>query len=148
MLAYARGVRMGGVVKVFVSYAHAFWGKRGERYMPTGLIRSVFDNGDEPPLLMCFVVGEEARRWRERDPAERRADVIAILGGGEPTGYLEQDWSADPWSGGCVAATPPGLLASGTRWREPHGRIRGNLAWDGNGFAHVSSIQRAGSGRL
>jgi monoamine oxidase len=129
MLAYARGVRMGAVVKVFVVYAHAFWGERGELYLPSGPVRAVVDNGDETPMLLCFVVGAEARRWHARDASERRGELLDILArhfgdeAREPTGYLEHDWTADPWSAGCVAATPPGVLAAGASWRGPHSRV-------------------------
>lgn len=129
MRRYVDGVRMGSVVKVFVAYAQPFWGKRRELYLPTGTVRAVVDNGDEPPMLLAFVVGRDALRWRTRSEDERRDDVIATLvrqlgeEAANPTAYLEHDWSADPWSTGCVAATPPGVLAAGATWAAPHRRI-------------------------
>jgi monoamine oxidase len=42
-----------------------------------------------------------------------------------PTEYLEQDWTAEPWTGGCSAGfTTPGALSRyGPALREPIGRI-------------------------
>jgi len=154
MHRHVRGARMGAVVKIFVAYAQAFWGRRGELYLPSGDVRAVVDNGDEPPMLLAFVVGDHAKRWRERELAERRGAVLEVLArhlgdaAREPAGYLEYDWSSDPWSGGCVAATPPGVLAAGTRWREPHGRVHlagteTAVAWPGYMDGAIEAGERA-----
>jgi monoamine oxidase len=44
---------------------------------------------------------------------------------GEPTGYLETDWSAEEWSqGGMISHFAPGVLTTyGAALREPAGRI-------------------------
>ena len=131
--APARGlvdrVGAGGVVKCLVAYATPFWreaGWSGEVYRPTGTVRATIATGS---VVVAFVVGREAARWAARDPAERKAAVVDALAGefGDaaraPSDYLEADWAADPWSAGCVATTPPNVLARGAAWAAPHGRI-------------------------
>ncbi len=127
----ARAMLRGGVVKCFCAYDTAFWraaGLSGEAYQPRGTLRAVVDGsppGGGAGVLQAFVVGDEAARWHTRDPEERRGEVIASLVGlfGEaaaaPLDYVEVDWAIDPWSAGCVASTPPGVLTAGARWETP-----------------------------
>ena len=130
----AAAMRPGRVVKVIAGYERAFWrdaGLSGEAYQPRGTVRAVVEATAPggPPALLAMIVAAEAARWRHRDPEERRADVAAELAAlfgdeaGAPVAWAEHDWGADPWSGGCVAGTPPGALAAGAAWRAPHGRI-------------------------
>lgn len=130
--AFVDGVRTGAVVKIFAAYERAFWRERdlsGEAYLASGDIRAVVEIAGTPPVLLAFVVGPAAAGWGRRDAAERRALVLDTLAqhfapdARDPIAYVEQDWAAEEWSGGCVAATPPGVLAGGARWREPHGCI-------------------------
>ena len=131
----AAAMQRGGVVKCFAAYDRAFWrdaGLSGEAYRPRGTLRAVVDatppDGTQP-VLQAFVVGAAATAWHERDPDDRRGEVIDALAElfGEPArrplDYLEVDWAADPWSAGCVASTPPGALTAGAIWRGAHGRI-------------------------
>lgn len=129
---YVDGVRAGPVVKCFAAYGRAFWrdrGLSGEAFLPRGTVRAVVELAGTPPVLLAFVVGPPAGRWAARDPADRRGEVLANLAahfGDEaenPVDYLEQDWAAERYSAGCVAATPPDVLVRGARWREPVGRI-------------------------
>jgi monoamine oxidase len=101
--------------------------------LPRGSIRAVveiapFTDG-APHALLAFVVGPHALRWRERTPDERRGEILATLAAyfgdeaAQPIEYCEHDWAADPWSAGCVAATPPGVLAAGGQWREHVGKL-------------------------
>jgi monoamine oxidase len=125
----------GSVVKCFATYRHAFWrdaGFSGEAYRPRGTVRAVVDAtppDGSPPLLLAFVVGGATATWRERPPIDRRHEVLAALGelfgdpARAPLDYLEADWTADPWSAGCVASTRPGALTSGALWRGSHGGI-------------------------
>lgn len=126
---FVDSIRVGSVVKVFAAYARPFWrdaGWSGEAYVPAGTVRVTVPIGN---TLCAFVVGREAARWAARDLAERRADVIATFASQfgeaarEPLDYLEVDWGADRWSGGCVAAMPPGVLSRGAAWSASHGRI-------------------------
>ena len=42
----------------------------------------------------------------------------------DATGYVEKDWSADPWSTGCITPLTPGVLTAGGEYlRKPTGRI-------------------------
>jgi monoamine oxidase len=56
---------------------------------------------------------------------------------GSPVEFLEQDWTAERWSGGCYGAhAPPGVLTQfGPALREPCGRIH----WAGSETATVWS---------
>lgn len=156
---FADEVRVGSVVKVFAAYARPFWRDRGwsgEAYNPAGTVRVTVAIGN---ALCAFVVGREAERWRERSPAERRAAVIATFAAqfgdeaNEPIDQLEVDWGADPWSGGCVAATPPGVLARGAAWGARQGRIHiagteSSSIWPGYMEGAIVAGERAAQGVL
>jgi len=127
---------MGQTAKVITTYEHPFWrnkGLSGEVVCDGAPITIVYDNttSDGTPALLSFIVGDNARRWGALPDAERRAQVLDALArwfgpaARNPTGYGEQDWGQDPWSGGCPTASPtPGSLT--VTWdalREPVGRI-------------------------
>lgn len=119
----------GAVVKCFAAYDRPYWRERGlsgESYHAHGTVRATVEVAGALPVLLGFVVGDEALRWRSRDAAERRADVLASfaqLCDRPPIDYVEIDWSSEAWSAGCVPGLPPGALSAGARWREPHGRL-------------------------
>nr|MBA3395835.1 FAD-dependent oxidoreductase [Deltaproteobacteria bacterium] len=129
--------RLGAVVKCFAAYARPFWrdaGLSGEAYRPDGDIRATValeppPDRAAPSILLAFVVGPVATAWHTRTGDDRRATVLAAFteqfgdAAAEPLDYTEVDWSTDPWSAGCVASLPPGVLSAGATWREPHGRI-------------------------
>ena len=49
-------------------------------------------------------------------------------------GYVEKDWSTDPWSTGCITPLTKGILSSvGPALRDPIGRIH----WAGTESAEV-----------
>jgi monoamine oxidase len=117
---FIANTHVGSVVKVFVAFDQPYWrdaGWSGEIYRPAGTVRATFATG---PVITVFVVGRDAARWGARDPAERRADVLATIAGEfgprEPVDYREMDWTGE---GGCVASTRPFVPVS----REPHGRV-------------------------
>lgn len=157
--AFAGAAVAGAVVKIFASYPSAFWrarGLSGELYAPRGLVRATVEATapDGPPTLLGFVVGPPARAWAARAPAERRAAVLAQLAAhfGEaaahPTSLLEHDWSADPWSTGCVAGLPPGAGAAAAGWREaaPPLHFAGTeaaVAWPGYMDGAIEAGERA-----
>ena len=66
----------------------------------------------------------------ERDPDERRAAVLAGLAelfgnrSKTPVAYLENDWSRDGWTTGCVSPVPRNVLTRfGHALRTPVSRI-------------------------
>ncbi len=146
----------GPVVKCFAAYEHAVWRERGlsgESYHAHGTVRATVEIAGIPPALLGFVVGAEAARWPSRDPAERRADVLATFAqrtDQPPLEYVEYDWGSDRWSAGCVPGLPPGALSAGARWREPHGRLHiagteSATRWPGYMEGAIEAGERAAS---
>lgn len=127
---------VGATVKVFVAYDRPFWrddGRSGEVVCADGPISVVFDNTppDGPAMLLAFVTGTPARDWSDRPVAEREAEVVGLLRRwfGEPAASprwtLSQDWTTEPWAGGCpITQFPPGTLSVfGAALRRPVGRV-------------------------
>ncbi len=127
---------MGATVKVIAAYERAFWrekGLSGEAVCTSGPISVTFDttSPDGPPMLLAFVTGTPARDWGSRSPEARTRQVLAQLAtffgeeAAEPLWTTEQDWAAEPYSGGCpITQFPPGTLSVfGPLLREPVGRI-------------------------
>jgi monoamine oxidase len=128
---------MGAAVKVLALYERAFWRERGfsgEVVSDRGPLGIVFDTskgGGRQPALVGFIEGTHARAWSARSPDERRKATLAQLAecfGPEaetPIEVVEQDWTAEPWTGGCSSAfAPPGVLSRyGHTLRAPIGRI-------------------------
>ncbi len=128
---------MGSVIKCIASYERPFWreaGYSGEAFSTAGLVRATFDDcspaGDHAALV-AFVVGDAARELSRRPEAARRAAVVAELArlhgpaAGAPVSYIDKDWLADEWAGGCyVGIMPPGLLSETAGvLRAPCGRV-------------------------
>ena len=128
---------MGATIKFHALYERAFWrddGYSGEAVYTDGPISAAFDNSSadgSAAALLAFSVGAAARRIGALDPAARRREVTGALVRafgprvGEPTAWLEKDWSADPWTRGCPTGNfPPGVLSMfGPALRAPAGRI-------------------------
>ena len=128
---------MGATVKVLALYERAFWRERGmsgEAVFFPGPPSVVFDNTSHDgaqPCLLGFVVGEQAREWSSRTPAARRDETLSALArafgpeAARPTDFVEQDWSTEPWSGGCpVGYLAPGVLTTfASALRAPCGRV-------------------------
>ena len=82
-------------------------------------------------VLVGFIDADHAIAMSATDEATRRQQVISDLvhyfgpDAAHPIAYVEQDWTAEPWSRGCyVAHTAPGVITSfGDTLREPCGRI-------------------------
>ena len=78
-----------------------------------------------------FTLSRSQQRCAAPHPAQRRAEVLASFGryfgvaATRPAGYVEHDWTADPWTRGCYGAHfAPGVWTSyGEAWRAPAGRI-------------------------
>ena len=128
---------MGHTIKCLALYDRAFWrdaGCSGESLGHSGPLAFTFDNTSHDgaqPALVGFIAGQQARRWSARPAAARRAAVLGALTrlfgpkAAEPTLYVEHDWGAEPWIGGCpVGMCPPGALTGcGEALRTPVGRV-------------------------
>ena len=128
---------MGSTIKAVVGYQTAFWhdaGLSGEALSDGAPVRATFDDtsadGTEPALV-AFVVGDAARDASRLSVDERRVAVVGSLvrlfgsGAATPKRYVEKDWLADEWSGGCYTGLcGPGVLSSvGDALRAPIGRL-------------------------
>jgi monoamine oxidase len=129
-------------IKVNVVYDEPFWRKEGLSGLcltdrpPIGI---TFDNsppdGSRGVLLAFLTDGEGAK-----NPEVRRAAVLAGLAdlfgarAKAPIAYLENDWSRDGWTTGCVSPLPRNVLTRfGHALRTPVGRIH----WAGTETSEV-----------
>ena len=158
----AQHAPMGSVTKIHAVYDRPFWrdeGLSGQLIADTGTVRAVFDDSPDDAshgILMGFIAGSEDRRLEGVGPEGRRALALAELAFGfgpraaEPAEFVEQRWSAEPFSrGGPVACFAPGLLTScGEALRAPVGPIHWAgtetaTAWSGYIDGALSSGVRA-----
>jgi monoamine oxidase len=128
---------MGSVIKTMSIYDEPFWrddGFSGQVLSLPGPAQVIFDNtpaNGSPGVLLSFLEGREARVLGAVSEAERREAVVGALArvfgprAAKPTGYVEKDWSAEPYSRGCYAGVlGPGAWTAYGRWlREPTDRI-------------------------
>ncbi|MEU7905462.1 FAD-dependent oxidoreductase [Actinoplanes sp. NPDC049118] len=152
----------GAVVKANVVYDEPFWrrqGLSGQAASEDRTVSMVFDNspaGGTPGVLVCFVEGHAATAFGALGPARRRArvldDLAAYFGPAarRSTGYVDHDWTADPWSRGCYGAfgAPGALTRYGPVLRTPTARVHWAGAetavrWVGYLDGAVESGQRA-----
>lgn len=155
-------VPMASIWKVHAVYPTPFWraqGLNGQVTSDSGIVRATFDNsppGGTPGVLMGFIDGSEARRATRMTADDRRAAVLDSLAryfgdpAASPTGYLEQNWQAEPYSrGGPIGYFPPGVWTGfGQTLREPFGRVHWagtetSEVWSGYMDGAVRSGQRA-----
>ncbi|MFE3255061.1 flavin monoamine oxidase family protein [Nocardia sp. NPDC059091] len=130
-------VPSGSIIKISVVYDEPFWrrdGLSGQSAAPgspaTVTIDGCTDAG-RPGVLCVISEGPIARQIGRLDPAERRTAILHELvtrfgeKAGVPVDYIEQDWSAERYSGGgMLSHTPTGVLTQfGRTLREPCGRI-------------------------
>jgi monoamine oxidase len=122
------------LVKAAVLYENPFWradGLNGAMQSDRGAIQLVFDNSPEDAsmgVLSCFLSVVECPQFAERKAREEglREELARYFGPKalDASGYVEKDWSADPWSTGCITPLTPGVLsAGGEHLRKPTGRI-------------------------
>jgi monoamine oxidase len=138
---------MGSVIKCMAVYEEPFWreeGLTGQMTDVAGPAQLTFDNSPRsgrPGVMLAFVEGEHARALSQCSPEERRRQVVACLvrcfgpEAKDPKEFLELDWSAQRWTGGCYGAhLPPGVLtAYGPALKKPCGLIH----WAGTETASV-----------
>lgn len=135
--ALVEGMPMGSVIKINIVYETPFWreqGLSGQANSDTRALNTVYDNtphGGSPAVLLGFLEGRHARTCRALAPDVRRQlvldDLAAYFGprAYDAVDYLEMDWCAEEFSGGCYGAfaTPGTLTNFGASLREPVGPI-------------------------
>lgn len=103
---------MASLIKIYINYDTPFWrdqDKSGEIVSSSGPICVGFDNVSEDgkqPAILLFVGGDHARQWINLEEEERQKIIIAELvkffgdQANDYTGYLEQNWMSETYSGG------------------------------------------------
>jgi len=128
---------MGSVIKCMAVYDEPFWrseGLTGQMTDVAGPAQLTFDNSPPsggPGVMLAFVEGAHARELSHHSADERRRAVVECIArcfgskAESPHEFLELDWSAERYSGGCYGALlAPGVLSAyGPGLREPCGRI-------------------------
>jgi monoamine oxidase len=118
-----KSLPLGSVIKIAAVYERPFWrdrGLSGRALSVAGPVTGTLDNS--PPnggagVLVGYVPGDRGRELGRRPPRERREVILGaferIFGpdAARPEGYIEKDWTGDPWSRGCYFGLPvPGAL--------------------------------------
>lgn len=128
-------VSAGNVIKAFLVYETPFWrevGLSGQSSADDGAVRVTFDTttGDsQRGLLMGFFEGADADSLSRRSITLRERafteSVVRTFGeiAAKPVEYIERDWSAEEFTGGCHGAHfAPGIWTSnGPVLAEPEG---------------------------
>lgn len=128
---------MGSATKCMIVYAEPFWrsaGLSGQALSLRGPLSGVVDGSARSAgrgVLVGVLEGAVARRLATRPEHERKSAVLNQLArlfgprAARPRAYLEQDWSAEPFTRGAYAALfPPGAWTQyGPALRAPVGRI-------------------------
>jgi monoamine oxidase len=128
---------MGSVIKTMAIYDEPFWrqdGLSGSGTSLPGPAQVIFDNtppNGSPGVLLGFLEADEARALGRMSEGDRREAVIAehtrLFGtkAAKPSGYVEKDWSSEPYSRGCYAGVlgPGAWTTFGTWLRDPVDRI-------------------------
>lgn len=142
-------LRPGRLTKCMALYERPFWrddALSGEAVTDAGPVTLTFDSSPRDAstgVLLGFVGGPEAADLENRGEAERRAAVLGCLArlfgrrAEQPLDYVEQEWSAEEWSGGGPTSNfgPGGWSECGPALREPLGRVH----WAGTETATVWS---------
>jgi monoamine oxidase len=122
------------IVKAAMLYKTPFWraeGLNGAMQSDRSPLQLVFDNSPEDAsmgVLSCFFSIVECPHLADRRTREEgvKEELVRYFGPKalEATGYVEKDWSADPWSTGCITPLTPGVLTAGGEYlRKTTGRI-------------------------
>lgn len=130
----AAKVPPGNVIKAFLVYPTPWWrerGQSGQMGSDSGPLRVSFDATDEGGrgVLLGFFAGPGADGWGQKSSYLRQrafTDAVTAAFGPapeEPVEYLDRDWSAEEFTGGCHGAhfSPGVWTASGPALAEPNG---------------------------
>jgi monoamine oxidase len=132
-----QNVPMGAVIKCVARYASPFWRSEGLSGFAVSLdhpVSIVFDNsppGASSGMLVGFIEGQHARTASALSASDRQTLVIRCLTeligpqAASPTDYVDLDWSAERWTGGCYGGhLGPGVWTQlGDELRRPHGCV-------------------------
>lgn len=127
----------GSVVKFHVLYEEPWWRDEGLSGMvlapgaPIGVTFDCTPPAGRPGLISGFFEGPAAVAAGEQTMEERRDVVVDVLARAmgerarDVAGYVDRDWSAEPFTRGCYGAhLPPGAwTVYGPALRRPVGRI-------------------------
>jgi monoamine oxidase len=127
----------GDMIKAQLIYPTPWWrdkGLSGQLIVAEGPAGITYDNTPEsgaPGVILGFVGGSAAKKFRALDPAARKqayVDELAATLGEEARGdsdYFDMDWTAEPYTLGCpTGSMPPGVMSRyGAHIRPPIGRI-------------------------
>ncbi len=127
----------GSVVKFHVLYEEPWWRDEGLSGMvlapgePIGVTFDCTPPAGVPGLISGFFEGPSAVAAGEQTMEERRDVVVDVLARAmgerarDVTGYVDRDWSAEPFTRGCYGAhLPPGAwTVYGPALRRPVGRL-------------------------
>lgn len=127
----------GSVVKFHVLYDEPWWRDEGLSGMvlapgaPIGVTFDCTPPAGTPGLISGFFEGPSAVAAGEQTMEERRDVVVDVLAQAwgerarDVAGYVDRDWSAEPFTRGCYGAhLPPGAwTVYGPALRRPVGRI-------------------------
>ena len=132
--------RQGSGVKAFVTYPQPWWREQGLNGMGAvegGLTVFVFDatpRGGTPGVLGAALAPHDP-------PAQSRrvavvGDLVKLFGNqaSRYEKYVEQDWSIEPWIGGCLAGLPTGAI---TTARIDRSAPQGHVHWAGSEASSV-----------
>ena len=128
---------MGSAIKYWVVYDRAFWRDQGYNGsivrddVPCSPCYDVSPPGQDKGVIAGFFDGDHALNHGDLSSDERRSIVLEMLADhfGEaalsPVDYIDQDWTAEVWSGGCYGAyAGPGIYARYGDWlRKPIGAL-------------------------
>ncbi|HEY8082188.1 MAG TPA: flavin monoamine oxidase family protein [Solirubrobacterales bacterium] len=148
-LELTKSLRPGRLNKCMALYEEPFWradGFTGESVIDTGPVTLTFDSSPRDGsagVLLGFVGGPEVADMAGLGEVERRAAVLACFAqlfgsrAEHPLDYVEQEWSAEEWSGGGPTSNfgPGGWTSLGSSLREPVDRLH----WAGTETATVWS---------
>lgn len=134
----AQRMPMGCIIKTNMFYETSFWrdlGLCGEATSSNGIVAYCVDDtkpDGSNPALMGFILADRVREavtWTEEERKDavcrHYAKIFKCDKFLSPVGYVEYNWMADPYSGGCyTGVAAPGILSTfGKFLAEQEGRI-------------------------
>lgn len=122
------------LIKHSVIYAAPFWramGLNGNVVTDRAPMQLIFDNSPQDGslgVLTCFLSAAEVPAMSDERERARLApqELVRYFGpqARASLGYVEKDWSTDPWNVTCITPLNPGVISAyGPALREPVGRI-------------------------